>query len=69
MERQLLADYEADLELILARLDAASLATAIELAGLPEQIRGFGHVKAAAVARVRPRREALRARLRAPAPD
>ena len=69
MERQLLADYEADLELILARLDAASLATAIELAGLPEQIRGFGHVKMAAVARVRPRREALRARLQAPALD
>ncbi|HRL74962.1 MAG TPA: indolepyruvate ferredoxin oxidoreductase family protein [Candidatus Accumulibacter phosphatis] len=62
-ERQLLADYEADIELLLARLDATTLATAIELAALPEEVRGFGHVKAASVQRMRPRREALRALL------
>ncbi|TLD43881.1 MAG: hypothetical protein FAZ92_03814 [Accumulibacter sp.] len=63
MERQLLVDYEADIELLLARLDATTLATAIELAALPEQVRGFGHVKAASVQKMRPRREALRALL------
>jgi indolepyruvate ferredoxin oxidoreductase len=67
MERQLLADYEADIELLLARLDLTTLATAIELASLPEQLRGFGHVKAAAVRRMRPRREELRGLL-LPAP-
>jgi indolepyruvate ferredoxin oxidoreductase len=66
-ERQLLADYEADIELLLARLDATTLATAIELAALPEEVRGFGHVKAASVQRMRPRREALRALLLPPA--
>ena len=63
MERQLLADYEADIELLLARLDATTLATAVELAALPEQVRGFGYVKAASVQKMRPRREALRALL------
>ncbi len=63
MERRLLADYEADVERILAVLDADRLATAIELAALPAEIRGFGHVKAAAVERCAPRRAALLARL------
>ncbi len=63
MERRLLADYEADIELLLARLDATTLATAIELASLPEPLRGFGHVKAAAVLRMQPRRDELRALL------
>ncbi|HRD87857.1 MAG TPA: indolepyruvate ferredoxin oxidoreductase family protein [Accumulibacter sp.] len=67
LERQLLADYEADIGLLLARLDATTLATAIELAALPEEVRGFGHVKAASVQRMRPRREALRALLLPPA--
>jgi len=63
LERQLIADYEADLELILAQINGASLASAIELASLPEQIRGFGHVKAASVVQARARRAALRQRL------
>ncbi len=63
MERRLLADYEADVERILAVLDADRLATAIELAALPAEIRGFGHVKAAAIERCAPRRAALLARL------
>ena len=63
MERRLLADYEADVERILAVLDADRLATAIELAALPAEIRGFGHVKEAAVERAAPRRAALLASL------
>ncbi len=61
MERQLLADYEADVALIISHLDRETLTDAVALASLPEQIRGFGHVKAGNVAKVAPQREALRA--------
>jgi indolepyruvate ferredoxin oxidoreductase len=45
-ERRLVVDYEALVAQILAGLTPANLAAAIELASLPEKIRGFGHVKA-----------------------
>jgi indolepyruvate ferredoxin oxidoreductase len=63
LERQLLADYEADLADLLPRLSPATLETAIELASLPEQIRGFGPVKAKNAESLAPRRQALRAGL------
>jgi len=63
LERQLIADYEADIELILAQLDSASLDSAIELATLPDQMRGFGHVKRASVLLAQPKRQALRQQL------
>jgi indolepyruvate ferredoxin oxidoreductase len=45
-ERRLIADYEHLVEAILAGLAPANHAAAIELASLPDKIRGFGHVKA-----------------------
>ncbi len=45
MERRLLRDYEALLDEILQKLDPARHEIAVELARLPERIRGFGHVK------------------------
>jgi indolepyruvate ferredoxin oxidoreductase len=63
MERQLIADYEADLALILERLSPQTLADAVELAEVPEKIRGFGHVKARSVEEALTRREALRRRI------
>ncbi len=66
MERQLIADYEADVALIVERLTTAQMADALALAGLPEQIRGFGHVKAANVARTQLERKRLRASLDSP---
>jgi indolepyruvate ferredoxin oxidoreductase len=65
MERQLIADYEADIALILKHLQRDSLSTALALAKLPEHIRGFGHVKAASVATAAVEREKLRAALQA----
>ena len=65
MERQLIADYEADVALILQHLQRDSLSTALALAKLPEHIRGFGHVKAASVATAAVEREKLRAALQA----
>ena len=49
MERKLIADYEASLERIAAELTAERLELAIKIAALPQQIRGFGHVKEAAI--------------------
>ncbi|MEA2833752.1 MAG: indolepyruvate ferredoxin oxidoreductase, partial [Methylobacteriaceae bacterium] len=45
-ERKLIADYEALIEEIMARLSPEKHAIAVALASIPEKIRGFGHVKA-----------------------
>jgi len=68
-ERQLIAEYQAVVEEILAHLSPANHATAVELAASPLEIRGFGHIKEASLARVRARQEALLAGFRsAPSP-
>jgi indolepyruvate ferredoxin oxidoreductase len=46
MERRWIADYRAGIDKALAGLSADTLATAVELARVPEDIRGYGHVKA-----------------------
>jgi len=63
LERALLADYEADLGILLANLARSTLGDAIALVSLPEKIRGYGHVKRRSIAAAAPEREALRARL------
>ena len=63
MERALIAQYRADIESLLARLSAATLPDAVALAELPDQIRGFGHIKDAAVEKAAARRAELLARL------
>ncbi len=45
MERQLIDEYQASIEALLPRLSDENLKSALELAKLPEKIRGFGHVK------------------------
>jgi indolepyruvate ferredoxin oxidoreductase len=45
MEKQLLADYEKTLADLIAGLNKHNHATAVEIASVPEHIRGFGHVK------------------------
>ena len=49
-ERRLIDDYRTLVERLLAGLSPATLDIAVRLAGLPEKIRGFGHVKAASLA-------------------
>jgi indolepyruvate ferredoxin oxidoreductase len=44
-ERKLIADYEAMLDEVLARLTPENHHLAVGLAVIPEKIRGFGHVK------------------------
>lgn len=52
-ERRLLRDYEAILDEILQRLDQENHGPAVELARLPQEMRGFGHVKEANVRRAK----------------
>ncbi|MDB5456746.1 MAG: pyruvate ferredoxin/flavodoxin oxidoreductase [Caulobacter sp.] len=49
MERGLIASYEADLDRVLAELTPERLPLAARIAAIPQAIRGYGHVKDAAV--------------------
>jgi indolepyruvate ferredoxin oxidoreductase len=49
LERALIADYEQLVERLIAALDDENHKLAIELASLPEHIRGFGHIKARSI--------------------
>jgi indolepyruvate ferredoxin oxidoreductase len=59
MERRLIEEYEQMLERVLTRLDGSNHAVAVKIAQLPEQVRGFGHVKAKSVAKMQRERDAL----------
>ena len=48
-ERQLIADYEGLVRGLSAKLDGDNHDIAVELADLPSLIRGYGHVKTAAI--------------------
>ncbi len=43
------------IDALLPRLDAQRLELAVQIASVPEQIRGFGHVKLASIATARAR--------------
>ncbi len=58
-ERQLVEDYQRWVEALLPRLADADFDVALSLARLPEQIRGFGHVKRASITAAASRRDAL----------
>ncbi len=58
-ERALIDEYRATVEELLASLRAENLPLAVEIARLPEEIRGYGHVKARHLAAVRPRWQTL----------
>jgi indolepyruvate ferredoxin oxidoreductase len=61
MERGLISDYEAMLQEILSGLSAEKLTTAVELAQLPDGIRGYAHVKEESLIEVRQRKAELMA--------
>jgi len=58
-ERALIDQYRQDVEQLLAQLDQDNLNIAVELAALPEDIRGYGHVKEASIERASARRKTL----------
>ena len=66
-ERALIGEYRASIEEVLGGLSVANHAAALEIAALPEQIRGYGHVKARHLAAARSRWGQLMTQWRAPA--
>ncbi len=63
---RLVAEYEALLDEIAAALSPENHATAVELAALPLEIRGFGHIKEANLQRAKAKEADLLARFRSP---
>ena len=65
-ERALIGEYRASIDEVLAGLNADNHAMALEIASLPEQIRGYGHVKERNLAAARTRWAELMAKWRDP---
>ena len=66
MERQLIADYEKTLEELLGKLSADNYDVAVDIASVPEHIRGYGHVKHQHFVEAKKREAELIARFRNP---
>ncbi len=64
-ERRLIREYEALIEELIAAVSPENHRLAVELASLPEHIRGFGHVKERHLAEFAAKRDLLLARFRA----
>ncbi len=65
-ERALIGEYRASIERMLPTLTAGNYAAAVELARVPELIKGYGHVKDANLATARTKWAALEAAFHAP---
>lgn len=63
MERQLIVEYESSMSQVIAALKPDNYHIAVQLARIPEEIRGFGHVKEASVTAAKRREAELRASL------
>jgi indolepyruvate ferredoxin oxidoreductase len=67
MERALIGEYRATVEALLPKLDADKLAQAVAIASIPEDIRGYGHVKERHLKAAREKEAALLAAYHSPA--
>jgi indolepyruvate ferredoxin oxidoreductase len=65
-ERALIQEYRACIDELLGGLQADRLALAVEIANIPQDIRGYGHVKERHLKSARSKWDALMARWRAP---
>ena len=65
MERALIGEYEQTVAALLEGLARDNHALAVEIASLPESIRGYGHLKAKSAEESRNKRDELLARYRA----
>jgi indolepyruvate ferredoxin oxidoreductase len=63
-ERALIGEYRASIDELLSSLSADRLALAVEIARIPEEIRGYGHVKERHLAAARPKWQRLMAQWR-----
>jgi indolepyruvate ferredoxin oxidoreductase len=64
MERALIVEYRASIEELLRGLNAETLPLAVEIARIPEEIRGYGPVKARHLATAKPKWDRLMAQWR-----
>ena len=62
-ERALIAEYRDTVAALLTRLSKDNLDTAVAIASIPEEIRGFGHVKERHLAAARAKRDRLLAQM------
>jgi indolepyruvate ferredoxin oxidoreductase len=58
-ERSLIREYEQMVHTVLDGLTPANHAVAVQLASLPDEIRGFGHIKMKSIIAARKKRDAL----------
>ena len=68
MERALIGNYRSTVSRLLATLDGNNLAQAVAIASIPEDIRGYGHVKERHLKTAKEKEAALLAAFFAPAP-
>ena len=64
LDRKVMADYKADIETVIKHVSQRNLKQAIELLSLPEQIRGYGHVKRKHIDHLQQRRQRLLKQIR-----
>ena len=64
-ERRLIAQYQADMNFVAENLSQKNLAVAKSLAQLPDEIRGYGHIKEKAIAKTQAMRLSLLAQFKA----
>ena len=69
IERALIGEYRAAIDELLGALTAERLPVAIEIARLPEDIRGYGHVKERHLKDARAKWQGLMAQWRSGAKD
>jgi indolepyruvate ferredoxin oxidoreductase len=67
-ERRLIGEYEQTVGELLERLDRGNLGIAVEIASIPDRIRGFGHVKRRHLTEAKKKEAELLAALRASRP-
>jgi len=67
MERRLIGEYETTIDTVLSTLDQTNHAMAVQIANVPETMRGFGHIKEKNVLAAKAREASLLAAYRSPA--
>ncbi len=63
VERELISEYERNLDGLLAQLKPSNYRTAVAIAALPELIRGYGPVKERSIAKARQQEKLLKEQL------
>ena len=68
IERDLIVEYARTLADVIGRLDRDNHKIAVDIASVPEMIRGFGHVKRRHLDAAKKKQAELLAQLQSPAP-